>query len=387
VERCLGAASDLRAETQGMPTRSLSSTPLAALAALAVVVLTSCGPVLSTADADQDSGPSTTVPPLSEVTPMDDPRSWTGALDINLPDVEIDPVNDSAEPTLPVTVTDTQGTEVRVADASRVLALDIYGTLSQTVFELGLGERVVGRDVSSTFPAIEELPLVTSNGHELNAESILALDPTVVLTDTSLGPWDVVLQLRDAGIPVVVTDSHRGLDNLSSLTMEVAEALGVPAEGELLAKRLESDAKAARAEIARIAPSDVTGQLRTIFLYVRGQSGVYYLFGKGSGADALIDAAGAYDVSEEIGWKGMRPVTDEAIVAAQPDVILMMRDGLESVGGVDGLLERFPALDLTPAGDHERVIAMDDGQILSFGPRTADVLGALAVALYAPDAL
>ena len=52
-------------------------------------------------------------------------------------------------PTLPVTVTDAQGTRVTITDTSRILALDVYGTLARTVFELGLGDSVVGRDVST----------------------------------------------------------------------------------------------------------------------------------------------------------------------------------------------------------------------------------------------
>jgi iron complex transport system substrate-binding protein len=355
---------------------------------LAAVVLSACSPVVSAGQGDtDDSGGTRDIPSVADVTPLDDPRSWDGLVDINLPDPVIDPVSDDPQPDLPVTVTDVQGTKVTVTDTSRILALDIYGTLSHTVFELGLGDQVVGRDVSSSFPEIADRPLVTQNGHELNAEAILDLDPTVVLTDTSLGPWDVMLQLRDAGVPVVVTDSHRGLDNLKSLTEQVADALGVPAEGKELGQRIASDAEATEADIASVVPSDVTSKLRTVFLYVRGQAGVYYMFGEGSGADSLISAAGGYDVSAEIDWKGMRPINDEGLIAAQPDVILMMRKGLESVDGVDGLLERFPALAETPAGEHERVIAMNDDQVLSFGPRTSDVLNALAIALYAPDAL
>ncbi|SEC59133.1 iron complex transport system substrate-binding protein [Nocardioides exalbidus] len=363
----------------------MSSLPSLAAAAAAVLLLGACSPV-----ATQSSSASTgtvDVPRVSDVTPIADPRSWEGVVDIALPATGIDPVATDPQPDLPVTVTDAQGTEVTVEDTSRILALDIYGTLSQTVYELGLGDSVVGRDISSQFPEIADRPLVTSNGHELNAESILALDPTVVLTDTSLGPWDVILQVRDAGIPVVVTDPHRGLDNLASLTGQVADALGVPREGEELGQRIVDEADAMQADIAELAPEDVNDRLRAVFLYVRGSSGVYYMFGQDSGADSLIEAVGGYDVSSEIGWKGMRPLTDEGLVSAQPDVVLMMSKGLESVGGVDGLLERFPALAQTPAGEHERIVAMNDDQVLSYGPRTADVLNALAIALYAPGDL
>jgi iron complex transport system substrate-binding protein len=357
-----------------------------ALASLAAAgLLGACAPVAS--PSSPAPTPSGDVPLVSEVEPLADPRSWTGVVDIALPDIEIDPIAGDPEPQLPVTVTDTQGTEVTVEDASRILALDVYGTLAQTVFELGLGDHVVGRDISSQFAAIADRPLVTSNGHELNAEAILALDPTVVLTDTSLGPWDVVLQLRDAGIPVVVTDSHRGLDNLASLTSQVADALGVTREGKRLGRRITAEAEAMQEAIEEASPEDPNARLRTVFLYARGSSGVYYMFGQDSGADSLIEAVGGYDVSSEIGWKGMRPLTDEGLISAQPDVVLMMSKGLESVGGVDGLLERFPALAQTPAGENERVVAMNDDQVLSYGPRTDEVLNALAVALYAPDSL
>ena len=360
-----------------------------AAAALALLLTaTACGPVLDGAGGGHGGeGPDTAVPSIADVTPIADPRSWKGEVDINLPEPDIRPVEEDPTPRLPATVTDAQGTKVEVTDVSRILALDIYGTLSQTVFELGLGDNIVGRDVSSAYAEIEDRPLVTQNGHELNAEAILELDPTVLVTDTSLGPWDVVLQVRDAGIPVVVVDAERNLDNLAPLTQEVADALGVPEQGKALGKRIVDEAAAVRAEIARVAPADVTGKLRMVFLYVRGQANVYYMFGRGSGADALITAAGGYDVSSEIGWDGMKPVNDEGLIKAQPDAILMMTKGLDSVGGIDGLLDQFPALAQTPAGENERVIAMDDAQVLSYGPRTADVLNALAVALYAPDSL
>ncbi|RIJ76942.1 hemin receptor [Nakamurella silvestris] len=313
-----------------------------------------------------------------------DPKSYVGSSTAVLRDATIHPIADNPAQTLPATVKDAQGTSVTITDTSRILALDLYGSLSRTVFELGLGDKVVGRDTSSRFPEIAGLPLVTQNGHELNGEAILELAPTVILTDTTLGPWDVILQMRESGIPVVVVDSHRNMTNIASLTEAVADALGVPELGAELGSRSESEAKKKIAEIARIAPSRVQDKLRMVFLYVRGQAGIYYMFGEDSGADALIEAVGGYDVSGEIGWKGMKPVNDEGLIAAQPDLILMMSGGLESVGGVDGLLERLPAIAQTPAGQHRRIVDMDDTEVLSFGPRTADVLDALATAIYSP---
>lgn len=329
----------------------------------------------------------TSAPDISKVKTLANPKDHQGEAHAPLANTAISPIATNPTPKLPATITDSQGTKVTVKDTSRILALDIYGTISQTVFELGLGDSVVGRDISTQFKEAQKLPLVTSNGHDLNAEAMLELNPSVILTDTSLGPWDAVLQMRDAGIPVVVVDSGRSLDNVGSLTQEIADALGVPAEGKELAKKITAEAKAVEAKIKAVAPSTVQDKLRMVFLYVRGQAGVYYMFGEDSGADGLINALGGYDVSSEIKWNGMKPVNDEGLIAAQPDLILMMSDGLSSVGGVDGLLERLPAIAETPAGQNRRIVDMQDNGILSFGPRTGEILNSLAVAIYAPDAL
>ncbi|WP_235038402.1 heme/hemin ABC transporter substrate-binding protein [Kibdelosporangium aridum] len=290
---------------------------------------------------------------------------------------DIVPITPAPQPKLPVTVTDNQGTKVTVTSVDRVLAFDTYGTLAATVFGLGLGDKVVGRDTSTGFPAAKNLPVITANGHQLNAEAIMTLRPSVVITDTTLGPWDVVLQLRDSGIPVVVTDSKRTIDNVNEIVGQVANALGVPEAGAQLVERTTKEIAEAKATVAKTQNQ----KPRIVFLYLRGQAGVYYMFGRGSGVDSLIEAVGGVDVATEAGMDGMRPINPEALVKARPDVILLMTKGLQSVGGVDGVLQ-LPGVAQTPAGQNRRIIDMDDHQILGFGPLTASVLDALAKALY-----
>ncbi|ROP74906.1 hemin ABC transporter substrate-binding protein [Curtobacterium sp. PhB115] len=321
---------------------------------------------------------------LQAIAPATDAKSVTGATTATL-STDLPPKASEVDaPELPVTVTDNQGTEVTVESADRILALDIYGTLSSTVYGLGLGDDLVGRDVSTGFAGTEDLPLVTQNGHELSAEAILALRPTVLLTDSSLGPWDVVLQIRKAGVPVVIVDSHRDTSNTDTIIDQVSTALGVPETGERLSAEVHAQQQAVAEQVDRIAPQAQADKLKTVFLYVRGSAGVYYLFGEESGADSLIDAVGARDVATEQDWKGMRPVNAEALVAMQPDLVIMMTKGLESVGGVDGLLQRVPAIAQTPAGQHRRIVDMADTTVMSFGPRTPEIVAALAAAIYGP---
>lgn len=357
---------------------------ISAVLTTCALVLTGCG---AAGPGGGESVSGSVAPEISSVTPAEDPRAWKGVVSPTVDDDTVDPVATDPTPQLPATLKDAQGTKVTVKDVSRVLALDLHGTLSRTVYELGMGDSLVGRDLSTQFKPAVDLPLVTGQGHTLTAEAILELDPTLILTDTSLGPWDVVLQMREAGIPVVVVESDRNLGNVDDLTQMTAAALGVPDAGALLSDRTQKKIDAVVADIAEVAPTDENARLRTVFLYVRGSAGVYYMFGKGSGADDLIDAVGAYDVAEEIGWSGMRPVTAEGLIAAAPELVVMMTGGLESTGGVDGLLDKLPALANTPAGRNERFVAIDDSLILGYGPNTAEVLNALAVAVHAPQEL
>ena len=324
--------------------------------------------------------------PLASLPLLETPRTASGRATACLANDAIRVIDDETAPALPATVVDAEGREVTVRSVDRILALDVSGTIAATVFGLGLGPNVIGRDAATGFDGADHLPLVTGAGHTLAVEAILALEPTVILTDTTIGPKEVRQQLRDAGIAVVMISSERRLETAGALVTEVAAALGVAPRGEALATRLHDEIEAARREVSVIAPAEASDRVRVAFLYARGAANVYYLFGADSGADSLIDALGAVDVASEIGWTGMKPMTAEALVAAQPDALIMMTDGLASAGGVEGLLQRIPALAQTPAGQHGRVIDMADDAIFGFGPRSADVVRALARALYAaPD--
>jgi iron complex transport system substrate-binding protein len=368
-----------------MPERRRLAVPAGALAAL--LLLGGCATTAPPGPAPEPtaSGP---IVPLSELDVLDDPLNYIGESTALLRSASIEAVVSDPAQALPVTVTwhDPSGDrQVTVADTSRLLGLDLSGSIAATITGLGLGDRLVGRDTSTTFAPAADLPLVTKGGHTINAEAVLGLQPSLILTDGTIGPSDVMLQLRDAGITVVFLAPEPGISGVAPLARDVAAALGAEAAGEQLAERLDSGIREKEAEIAEIAPKDPADRLRMVFLYLRGGSGIYYLFGEESGASDLVTALGGIDVASEIGWTGMRPMTDEAMIAADPDLILVMTDGLASAGGVDGLLEAKPAIALTRAGQNRRFVSMADGEILGFGPRTVDVLDALARAIYAPE--
>jgi iron complex transport system substrate-binding protein len=258
------------------------------------------------------------------------------------------------------------------------------GSLAQTLWGLGLGDRLVGRDISTTLPGTGNLPVVTGTGHSISVESVLELRPDLVLTDGTVGPIDVMLQLRQAGITLVFIREPAGLSQPAAQARRVAEVVGLPLLGEQMAEAVEGEIQRVVNTIESNIPPDREDRLRMVFLYLRGANGIYYLFGDESGAGDLIEALGGIDVAGEIGWEGLRPMTDEALISANPDLILVMSHGLDSVGGVDQLIEKKPAIGLTTAGQNRRFVDMADAVVLGFGPRTPGVLDALARAIYAP---
>ena len=325
---------------------------------------------------------------LSDIAWLDDPQSWQGPSTAVLSTEGFRPVAEGeVSSSLPVTVVsdDLAGhVEVVVESAERIIAVDMAGSLAQTVWGLGLGDRLVGRDISTTLPGTEDLPVVTGTGHSISVESVLELRPDIVLTDGTVGPIDVMLQLRDAGVTLVFVREPAGLDQPAAQAKRVGEVLGVAQRGEELASRIDSEIESVIEVITANTPDDPQKQLRMVFLYLRGANGIYYLFGDESGAGDLITALGGIDVAGEIGWEGLRPMTDEALIRANPDLILVMSHGLDSVGGVDALIEKKPAIGLTTAGQNRRFVDMADAVVLGFGPRTPAVLDALARAIYAP---
>jgi iron complex transport system substrate-binding protein len=292
------------------------------------------------------------------------------------PDV-VEPLAARPAPSLPVTVPSADGKKVTVTSTERIVPLT--GSLNEIVFTLGLGKNVVARDVTATFRQAEKLPVVT-RGHEVSAESVLSLRPTLVLADTTTGPAEAIAQIRDAGVPLVTVEAAKSLTDVDTRIGSVAAALGVPAAGEELKERTRTRIAAVQKEI----PAPAGGEKpRVAFLYLRGSASVYLLGGADSGAASLLEAAGAVDAGKESGLtKDFTAITSEALAKAAPDAILVMSKGLESVNGVDGLV-KIPGVAQTPAGMDRRVISVDDGVLLNYGPRTDQVLKSLVDQLYA----
>jgi iron complex transport system substrate-binding protein len=260
------------------------------------------------------------------------------------------------------------GVESTITDISRIVTLS--GDLTEAVYTMGLGADMVGRDVTTVYPPEATSLPVVGIGRFITAEGVLAENPTLVLGDTQTSPLDAIEQMRSAGVPVVIFDVPTSFDGLYEKMRAIGTALGVPERGVVLAEETKASIETALATATPLDPAPGVA-----YIYTRGPD-VMLLFGAGMTTQPLIEAAGGRDVGAESGVVGTVTVTPEALVAAAPDVIIVPQEGLEALGGIDGLLA-IPGIAETPAGKARRILAYPEGDFLTFGPRIGESLGLL----------
>lgn len=243
--------------------------------------------------------------------------------------------------------------------------------VAEIISSLNAQSIIVGRDISSTENALSDIPIVTS-GHQVLAEKVIALNPDLVIIDASTGPQAAIDQIKSAGVKIVKTPESWTLADISTKVVAVATAIGAPLQGDLLNRAMGAQLKLAT----------LSTQPKVAFLYLRGTSAIYLIGGPDSGADSLISAIGATDVGAENLPRPFNTLTAESLATLNPDIILVMTKGLESVGGVTGLL-KLPGVAQTNAGKNMAVIDVDDSLLLSFGPRTPSLVKALSAAVVA----
>lgn len=278
-----------------------------------------------------------------------------------------------------IEVTDANKKVINIRSSERIVSLN--GSTTEILFALGIGEKVVGCDASSTYPkgVREKLPSVGYQ-YGLNAEGILSLKPTLVIGRDDVKPPQVVKQLRMAGTTVLLLKEPRNFKSARERILTIGKAVNCKKKAEELAKTLDQDIKKLEEKLALRKEKP---KLKALFMYLRGTQTAIVL-GKETSADAMFSIVGVDNAAGDI--KGNKPMTSESVVDAQPDVYVLFTTGLESVGGVDGLL-KIPGLAHTPAGRNRRVVAMSGQYLSGFGPRCGKAALDLFTGIYETQGL
>lgn len=234
--------------------------------------------------------------------------------------------------------------------------VSLNGAISETIAALGHAEQLVGRDVTSTFPAdltAKDLGHVRS----MTIEPIMAVSPTLVLASEKDVNPDLLGKIKESGIKTELINQEYSVDGAKNLIKNVAKILG-SADIQKLNDKIDAD-------IAQVQP--IEKKPKVLFIYARGQ--MLMVAGTKTPMEALIDLAGGVNAVTE--FEDFKPLTPESLIKGNPDVILMFDSGFQSAGGMDAVL-KVPGVSQTNAGKNKKIITMDGGLVSNFGPRTGE---------------
>lgn len=260
------------------------------------------------------------------------------------------------------------------ASAQRVLA--IGGAVTEIVYALGQQDRLVGRDSTSNHPP--EAAALPSVGYirALSPEGVLSVKPDLILARENNGPPEAVEVLKSTGVRWVDVPDDFTLEGIAENITIIAKELGVPDKGEALKKKVAVDIAKARARLAFIERKH-----KVMFVLALTDDKVNTA-GTNTAASNIIELAGGDNVITE--FSGYKQISNEAVIEAAPDIIVMMNGRGESADhdSPNALLEAHPALSQTPAVKNGNIIRMDGLLLLGFGPRTGEAISKLAEAFY-----
>lgn len=243
------------------------------------------------------------------------------------------------------------------------------GAVTEILYRLGAGPRIAIVDTTSVYPA-EALREKPNAGYlrALSAEGLLSVGPDLVIAAEGAGPPVVLDQIREAGIPVAVIAERHTAEGVLEKIRAVGHQAGLETEAEALSRSVGAGFAALAERRARI-----TRPARALVVLSLA-NGRVMAGGRDSTADGILALAGLRNAAE--GLTGFKPITDEAIIAAAPDAVIVMSNGGHALTA-DTVFAEGTALAQTPAAAQRRLVAMDGLALLGFGPRTPETAEAL----------
>jgi len=261
------------------------------------------------------------------------------------------------------------------ASTDRVVVISpIY---NEIIFALGAQDKVVGVDLSSTYPP--DISKITTVGYHraLSAEGILSPHPTVILTeDNNIGPPQVVEQIKQLNIPIKSFDSkNNSIDGTKALIREIGAFFNKKDTAEELCKKLDTQLAAAQESVKQY-----TDHPKVAIIHFGRASNVYMVVGKtggeGGASGQMIQMAGGEPAIQKDGMERM--ASPEVIAQANPDVILVTSYGYDHAGGTNDAIKQLPGVETSNAAKNNKIYRVEEGELMYFGPRTGDNLLKLA---------
>ena len=271
----------------------------------------------------------------------------------------------------PYTFTDDAGRQVTLeARPERIVSLAPSNT--EILFAIGAGDRVVGVDSFSDYPAeVQDLPKL-GGLTDTNYEQIVALEPDLALTIG--GTEEQVKKLEELGIPVAVIQPAT-LDDVLERIQRIGELVDAQAGAQQVVADMKARIDAVRQRVADVPPD------QRVRVFYEVWNDPLMTVGPGGFIHDVIVAAGGVNVAEGTG-QAWPQISLEEVVRQDPQVIVVPASLKSSYDELKaGTRSGWEGITAVKEG---RIYMIDDDLISRPGPRLVEGLEQLARWFY-PD--
>ena len=246
------------------------------------------------------------------------------------------------------------------------------GSLTEIIYALNAESKLVGVDSTSIYPKTATTLAQIGYKRNISSEGVLSLSPDVLIVTEDSGTDKSLSQLNQAGLRIKFFSAEPTLETVEQKILGIAKLLKKEAEGQSLWNRVKTKVDQVSAKT-----KNIENPVKVMFVLSIGERSPI-VGGEGTHADSMIKMAGG--INAITGMKGYKPITAEAIAAADPDIILVMKRGGHEIQK-ESLFAK-PGFKLTSAAKQQRMIGMDGLYLLGFGPRIGDAIEDLFNLLY-----
>jgi iron complex transport system substrate-binding protein len=240
--------------------------------------------------------------------------------------------------------------------------------LTEMVFALGKGHNIVAVDLSSTYPDSAKLLKTVGYHRALSPESIIAMNPDLVMHSNDIGPENVLPQITKAGLNIKEFGKANTFDSAKILLKELGKFFDEEKKADSICNKMDADYVKAADSLKGLQLKDTPSVM--IIHFGRANNIYFVMSGRGGTGDKMIELAGGKTVKYDA--KGARQISAEAVATSNPDIIIATDFGFDQMGSMEKFITDVPGVSLTNAGKNKRIVRFEEHDLIYFGPRTGE---------------
>ncbi|WP_318467949.1 heme/hemin ABC transporter substrate-binding protein [Photobacterium leiognathi] len=224
-------------------------------------------------------------------------------------------------------------------------------SITQIINALNAQDQLVAVDLTSKTLVDKSVPKVGYH-RQLSAENLMSLSPTNVIGSDEMGPQSTLDLLKQSGVSVDVVNSGETVKDLLQRIDQIASLTHHQQRAEVLKGKLSKQLNEIKQATANIKTAK-----KVLFLMIHDGRPIN-VAGSNTTADSIISLAGAVNPAAE-SVSNYKPISAEAIVTMQPDIILLSTRTASKIKSMKDLVKQMPLIAATPAATNNALLTIN----------------------------